>query len=250
MQAFQSEQNDQIDITLSTTVERTATPLNIPVNMSVILTWEGKPDRYSISNFENPVLKNLSMTGSQNSSKAELRNGKIYTIKNYVFNLKPIELGMGYVESIIIEYTDNMTGVKDHLLTQRMSIKGEPPLYEKDLGYVFTISAIVMSVFLVFYIILWVRKTKMNKNEPETVVPKMEDQVLSVLKTIHSEDKIPYRNKIDRVISEFRKYLIDRFNIPEENKSAESFIEEITNAGLEDEYIDKIKKRFLKKQKF
>ncbi|MCH8286222.1 hypothetical protein IIB79_06795, partial [candidate division KSB1 bacterium] len=221
--AFQTDSTN-INISLSISIDNTETPLNIPVEMTVIMSWEGGPDRYSIGTFENPVLTNLLITGSESKSRTEVRNGVVFTVKEYTYSIQPAELGMGYIESIIIEYTDNMAGIKDHLITQRMSVKGLVPVFERGYSLIWAgLGLLALSGFLVGLVLVMRRKAivkKLGEIQPDLI----KDSEIKKIKSIQSDSRLSFKQKTGEIFVEFKNYLVMKFRIPEDSKSDKQVI--------------------------
>ena len=233
-----------VNISLSTKIDRTETPMNIPVPMTVIMSWEGTPDRFIIGPFESPVLTNLEIVGSQSKSRTELREGKIFTVKEYSYLIQPMELGMGYVESIIIEYNDNMTGVKDRLVTQRMALKGLSPVYEGDNSLLWAGIGILLVTGFFVAMILYVRRRTIVKKLKDIQPVLAEDSVNDKIKSIRMNTKTSFKQKTNDIFKEFRIFLIDRFDVPEDSKSDSQMIQSLIDRGAEDEIASKVRAIF------
>ena len=241
--AFQTDSTN-INISLSISIDNTETPLNIPVEMTVIMSWEGSPDRYSIGTFENPVLTNLLITGSESKSRTEVRNGVVFTVKEYTYSIQPAELGMGYIESIIIEYTDNMAGIKDHLITQRMSVKGLVPVFERGYSLIWAgLGLLALSGFLVGLVLVMRRKAivkKLGEIQPDL----MKDSEIEKIKSIQSDSRLSFKQKTGEIFVEFKNYLVMKFRIPEDSKSDKQVINVLEESGVDEEIISIVQEIF------
>ena len=240
LKAFQADSTGAINISLSAVIERVETPLNVPVTMTVILSWEGKTDRYRIGPFENPVLTNLEVVGSRSSARSELRDGKVFAVKEFTFSLQPVELGMGYIDGIIIEYTDTMTGAKDYLITQRMSVKGLPPEYTKDYSLLLTGIGLLAVAGFIIVLIFFMRRRRQERKVIEIQPDLIENTIIERLKNVHSQNNLSFSQKLDEVVAEFRHFLIKKFDIPQDRKSDALIIETISESGVEESIIAKI----------
>ncbi|KPK89377.1 hypothetical protein AMJ80_09875 [bacterium SM23_31] len=194
---------------------------------------------------ENPVLTNLEITGSQSSSRTELRDGKVFAVKEYTYSLQPVELGMGYIDGIIIEYTDIKTGVKDYLITQRMSVKGLIPVYAKDYSLIWTGVYLLAFAGFLTGLIFYIRRRRQGKNVIEIQPALIENTTIERLKQVHAQNNFSFSRKLDEVIAEFRHFLIKKFDIPQDRKSDALIIETITESGIEENIIKKIHAIFI-----
>jgi len=241
--AYQSDSTN-INISFSVTIDKVETPLNIPVEMTVIMSWEGVPDRYSIGPFENLVLTNMLITGNGSKSRTELRNGIVYTIKEYSYTILLSALGMGYIEPIIIGYTDKVTGIKDHLIPQRMSVKGLAPDFDGGNSLIWAgLGLLVVSGSLVGLVFVMRRRAIVKKLE-EIQPDLKKDSEIEKIKLIQSDNRLSFKQKIAEIFIEFRKYLFLKFSIPEDSKSDKQIINVLEESRVNEEIISKINQIF------
>lgn len=240
--AFQSDSTFSSNISLESALEKTEVPLNKSIKLTIKLSWEGKSDRYKVDSIEEPILTNLEIYGSSSSSKTELRNGAAYTIKSFEFTLRPVEMGMSYVDPLIIAYTETSSESIDHLITNRLSIKVLEPEYEDDYGWVISVliwAGVAMLAGGGGYI---VRKNIIQKRQPEAPPPPpVEDKYFKKLEAPKSNSLDSYRKRLDEVVSVFRGYVIEKFDIPAENRSDSSLIEFLYSVKTDEDIIQQIR---------
>ncbi|MBD3384574.1 hypothetical protein GF407_06565 [candidate division KSB1 bacterium] len=111
-------------------VDRTSVPLNRTVTFTIRLQWSGDLERYEIHKFDNPLLENFEIVGNASSNRVLQEGGNQQAINEYEYILKPGRLGMGYIEGVIIKYTDLKTDRNYRLITNRLEVKVEDPLPE------------------------------------------------------------------------------------------------------------------------
>jgi hypothetical protein len=115
-------------ISLNAFVQQDQVPQNRTVELVIRLQWSGDLDRYEVHPFDEPILQNLHIQGSGSTNRAANENGVTKAIREYTFTLKPEAIGMAYVESFIITYTDLSTDVEHRLTTNRIPIKVIDPI--------------------------------------------------------------------------------------------------------------------------
>jgi hypothetical protein len=243
--AFQSDSTASSNISLESMLEKTEVPLNKSVKLTINLSWEGKSDRYKVDSVEEPILTNLEIYGSSSSSKTELRNGTAYTIKSFEFTLRPVEMGMSYVDPLIIAYTETSSENNDHLLTNRLSIKVLQPEYEADYGWMIRVLIWVGVAIIVGVGGYLTRKNIMKKRQPEEApLPPVEDKYFEKLEAAKGNSFDSYRRRLDEVVSLFRGYVIEKFDIPLENRSDNSLIEFLYGIKTDEDIIQQIRSIF------
>ena len=97
------------EIRLRTYVESENIPLNREVVYHIELRWQGDLSRYRISEIVEPAVTNLVTRGSGSSNKVRTSaNGELISIKEITFYFRPLEMGMAYIDGVIIRYNDTL----------------------------------------------------------------------------------------------------------------------------------------------
>ena len=115
-------------IEISAKIEAIQVALNRTTKLYVTLSWIGGPDRYSITNFDNPVLTNFDIVGTSTVNRTEVINRQTHVFKDYIYTLQPRDLGMGYVEGVIVKCRNLVLERDVNLVTQRISIEITDPI--------------------------------------------------------------------------------------------------------------------------
>ncbi|MFC1477099.1 BatD family protein [candidate division KSB1 bacterium] len=238
--AFQTDTTQTWAISLSDTIDKTETPLNSPVTLIVTLSWQGRPDKYRIGVIENPALTNLETVSSTSSSRSEVIQGRIYTFKEFVYTLQPQELGMAYIDGLIIPYTETTQDISDNLATARLSVKITAPVFEKDYSYIWKWSIGAAGLILLIFLFMRLRRTRRSKAEQVQPVRPLEDIYFEKLSGVSKYNLSSYRQPLDEVITVFRKYLTDKFAIPVEKRTGQALSEFFYETGIDDTLIQKI----------
>ncbi len=163
-EAFQVDSLYSQEINISVDIDKTEVPLNETVSFKVVLSWAGTPDRYEIKEVLTPELSNFEITGSMSSSRSELKKGANFSIKEYVFMLKPVDIGMAYIDRMNIKYKLKGSDDESFLNTQRLSVTAISPVYPVDYSWIwkFGLGAVVVC-FLGFFSIKYFRRKKEEK---------------------------------------------------------------------------------------
>jgi len=243
--AFQADSTAVGMINLSSSVDKTETPLNQPVNLTVTMTWEGRPNRYVIDPFEKPGLTNLEMTGSSTNSRSELRNGRLYTIKDFSFRLYPVEMGMAYIDEIVITYGDTTSGIYDRLVTQRLDVKVISPVYEADYGWVWrTVLGILVLGALAGGLTIGLKRRRGKKEDDEPPPKPPEDLALEEIANVTAGNSGSLKKPLDDMITVFRKFLVGKFAIPAGSRSDGAVVSFLEKEGCPDDLAGKVRAVF------
>ncbi len=228
------------NIKISTQVDRTTVPLNRTLTLHVSLKWDGDPDRYQILDFENPALTNFEITGTATSNKTEVVNGKVVTHRDYEFTLKPRELGMGYVEGVIVKYKDGISGKQHSLVTQRISLKVTDPVPEGHSATHWPTAILYVALLIIFAGILWFfliyRKSKKSIPEIEEVPP-VEETYLKNLKELIDFSNPDLKNGFSQLSKLLRNYLSEKFDLPAKQATTQELLKEMNNRKMDEKLV-------------
>jgi len=250
--AQDSLQVQEGEITISASVDILEVPLNSSVAFTIKIEWIGGQGRYEIGDFENPVLTNFVISENSSSNIVEDRNGTQYTVKLYNYVLEPLEMGMAYIDGVIVKYTDTGNDESSRILTKRIGVEVLRPVEERDwsLAIYSLIAAHIVGGF-VFSLIKFKRhrdkkrEEELKAQEPVIIV---EDKYLSELKKIESEPDINFNDKLNKVSVIFRNYLSEKYEISFEGKSNRGFISALNEKGIEEEIREKMQLIFEKSE--
>ncbi|GBD94654.1 hypothetical protein BMS3Abin05_02265 [bacterium BMS3Abin05] len=231
-------------IKLSTQIDRTQVPLNRTVLLRASLTWEGDPDRYEIVDFENPALTNLEIIGTSTSNKTEVTAGKVFTRRDYAFTLKPRELGMGYVEGIIIKYRDPASDKEYSLVTQRISLKVTDPVPEGHAAGHWPVTILYAAIIIIIIGLFWfflVYKKSKKTGMPIEEVPPIEETYLRSLKEMIDFNKPDLKNDFSQLSKHLRNYLAEKFDLPAIKTTTIELIRIMEEREMEERLISQTK---------
>lgn len=240
---------EQSTIELRTHLPKQETPLNRSIEFQVSLTWIGDMSRYQIVQIPQPVLTNLLLEGSGSSNRLEdLGGGQFRSIKTITFQLKPVEIGMAYIDGLQINYRDTKTEEMDVLFSQRLEVKVLDPLPESSgdmKGIVYVVLLIVFFGAVLYFLLMFLRKRRAAQVVETPEISRAE----MVLKEL-SQNVDPKGTNLSemtlRMSKIFREYLSGEFGVSTTESNTEKIIERLTDSGVEDAQLMKLRELFQK----
>jgi len=243
---FASEQGKNIkeEISITASTNQTTIPLNRTVDFSITVRWKGDQERYSIEDFDNPNLTDFEIVSTSSSNIVEDIEGIQYSKKIYSYTLKPIELGMGYVDGVFLKYTDNQTQESNTIVTKRIGIKIIKPIKEADYS---SIIYAVLSFFVItaaaFYIVFVVkrkRRVERERLEKEKKVVDLESQYLQIIKSFKpgaAGDLNKFLNEISQALN---KYISQKYEFETAGLGKNDIIVRLKEKDVDEGIIEKI----------
>lgn len=236
------------DILLRTFIESDNVPLNREVIYHVELRWQGDLNNYQIKDVQEPVLTNLTTRGSGSSNKVNtLADGSVQSVKRITFYLTPIEIGMSYIDGIMIKYTDMASGNESNLISSRIGIKIIEPLPEPGSsplpglllwGFVLLVLA---AGFIYFFIRYQKRKEVERLRAATEVVETVEQKYLRLLRETIQFETDNVRESLSDLSRLLTGYFTEKYNVPAGGISTNDLIEILQEKELPDETIARIK---------
>ncbi len=224
----------QSDIILRTYVESEEVPLNREVVYHVELRWKGDLNRYQISKLSEPQLNNLILRGSGSSN----RDAGSMAIKQFTFYLRPLEIGMAYIDAARITYTDTENNTEGDLLSSRIGVKITEPLPEPgdsrrySMIIIIFISIVSLTVILFFIYRYQIRKKAEQERQKHEQTETIEEKYLRLLKdTVHLK-KENIKDSMADLSHITVGYLGERFNLPSGNLTTRDLIEILKDRDL------------------
>lgn len=241
---------EPIEIRLNTFVESSEVPLNGKVKYHVELSWIGDLSRIQIEPIEQPILTNLLLEGSGSSNRLEpIDDDGFRAVKTITYMFKPVEMGMAYIDGLMIRYKDTATGEEDQLQAQRVMIEVTEPLPDDSSGGVKAIIYVVLLIIffgaIAFFVGKYLNKRRMKAEQlPETVCLPRE------YLTRISQDIDPKSNNLTdmtfRLSKIFREYLSKDFHIAAREAGSGEIIEQLKIKQLDESDLLKLKELFEK----
>lgn len=184
---------DVSSIQLKTFVEQEQVPQNREVVYHVELSWTGPLNRFEISDINEPATTNLSLRSSGSSNKFyQDEEGNPHSVRRITYYFTPVEMGMAYIDGVIIDYRDKQAGQESSLLAQRLGVKIVNPIREgNELLPASTVFLwIVTALFLVivgFFLFRYMQRRNKDQQEDSEAEKTCEQKYLDLLhETIHS----------------------------------------------------------------
>jgi len=226
--ASEQEKNIKEEISITASTNQTTIPLNRTVDFSITVRC---------TDFE--------IISTSSSNVVEDVDGIQYSKKIYSYTLKPMELGMGYVDGVFLKYTDNQTQESNTIVTKRIGIKIIKPIKEAD--YSSIIIYAVLSFFVVtavaFSIVFAVkrrRRIERERLEKEKKVVDLESQYLQIIKNFKPDiagDLNKFLNEISQILN---KYISQKYEFETTGLNKNGIVAGLKEKDVDEGMIEKI----------
>lgn len=235
------------EIQLRTYIENESVPLNREVVYHIELRWQGDLSRYKISDILEPTVSNLATRGSGSSNKVRTApDGSLISVKEITFYFKPLEIGMAYIDGVIIKYNDQLKERDESLISSRIGVKIIEPLPEPtENGVVSNLLfgiIIIVVVGLIVYFYLRYRKKQREAEERalSEIKETVEEKYLRLLKeTIHiNTDNV--KDSLNDLTHLLNGYLSERYHFPVSNLSANDLLDALKEKDLSEDSVSRI----------
>ena len=237
---------EESGIKVSASVDKKEIPLNRNVTLTIQVSWSGGLDRYEIDEFENPVVRNLEIVGTSSSNRVT-GGDKPMAVKEYQLILRPVELGMGYIESAIITYHDRVLEQNQRLVTNRLDVKvidSLPEPGEMGSGWiVFVVVFVLLGAGAIAFILLQKKRRERQATEEAEVLLPMEELYLQELKeTVDlSATELDVGQGFSTLSRFYRKFLSEKFVIRALEATTEDVVNSLSEAVADERFINNTK---------
>lgn len=236
------------EIRLEAFVDKTECPLNRPVLLTIRLTWSGDQDRFKVHPFDNPILHNLEITGNATANRVGAVNGTVSSVEEHQFTLKPTNLGMAYVEGLIITYTDLETDKEYSLTTNRLEVEIVDPLPEpgSKMWMVWLALILVIVVAAVYVGIALKKKKEVAKKQAEleaaAAIP-LEEKYLAQLKEAvnFNDPALDTGEAINRISKIVRHFLHEKFTVSGLEATTSEVLDELESLDPDQRFMNEIR---------
>ena len=234
------------DIQLRTYVESENIPLNREVVYHIELRWQGDLSRYRISEIVEPTVTNLATRGSGSSNKVRTSpEGKLTSIKEITFYFRPLEMGMAYIDGVIIRYQDTAKDKEESLISSRIGVKIIDPLPEPSANANFsTLIGGLVLILLVSAAVIFFLRYRRNKKEAlakaqAEPIETIEEKYLRLLKeTIHlNTDNV--KDSLGDLTHLFDGYFSERYHLPAQSMSDKNLLTALEEKGVSADILEK-----------
>jgi len=237
-------------ILLNTYVEKSQVPLNGNVILHIEVSWPGKLNRYQIKPVSQPILTNLLLEGSGSENRLlTLDDGSLRAVKAITYRFRPLEMGMAYIDGIVIRYSDRDAGDEENLSSQRIMIEILEPLAENKSNRFQAVIYIVLFIIFfgitTYFILKYFRKKKQVRQNGNSEISLAESYLNKLTQEVDPRGT-NLQEMIIRLSRIFRDYLDQDLNIPAKELSTEEIFSSLKNIELEDVDIENLAAVFKK----
>jgi hypothetical protein len=234
--------NQQIQLTAY--VEQSKIPLNGTAILHIELSWPGKLNRYQIEPVSQPILTNFLLEGSGSENRLlTLDDGSLKAIKAITYRLRPLEMGMAYIDGIIVKYKNRETGDEENLSSQRIMIEILEPLPEgggeRFQAVVYLILLGIFFAITAYFIFLYIRKKKLAQEEGLPEISLAESYLNRLTQEVDPRGT-NLEEMIGRLSRIFREYLDRDLNIPAKELSTQEIVETFKSKDIEDQDLNNL----------
>jgi hypothetical protein len=236
-------------VTLGAFIEPKQVPVNRTAILTLRLTWEGALDSVVVGEVFEPILSNLEITGTSTSNKVVGTQTGTQSIKEIRYTLKPKSLGMGYIDSVRVNYEDRKAGVVHQLKTQRLSVEAIDPVPEKQGGSRLWLWAILFICFITGTFGGAMAFLKSRKRKPRETAPIQKPAEETYLDSLKEKVDLQSENRQDAFVTLsklFRQYLSDKFGIAALEATTKELLGTLRNSGVEENLLRKCEAIFEK----
>jgi hypothetical protein len=166
-----------------------------------------------------------------------------------MYQLKPMEMGMAYIDGLVIKYRDQKTGEEDELLSQRIMIEIVEPIAEsKKTGIKALLYIVLLVIFfssLVYFLLRFIRKRRKKDLQIPINISPAEEYLEQISNEINPSG--PNFSEMTIALSRiFREYLSREFQIKAKEASSQEIIESLSGKNIEESDLLKLKELFEK----
>jgi hypothetical protein len=240
---FPIQETKKTEIKISTRVSQTKIPLNRTFELKVTLSWIGDSGMYTVVDLENPMLTNFEIVGTSTTSRSELVNNHTQIFKDFTYILKPKELGMGYVEGVLVKVHDNTVNEDETLSTQRISVEVVDPVPEKDeqkTGWLFILIPFIV-LFFGLGLFFWHRKRGVfRKKTVEEPAQPVESHFLEDLRIQVDLNKPNLHEDFSTLSKLLRRYLSEKFSLRALELTTDKLLDLLEETAMEENQIGSV----------
>ncbi len=228
-------------------VDQKRVPLNRFLKFIVKIEWVGEIDRYQVSELEDPIMENFEVYSTSSADHRMSEGGVSKAARIYEFSLKPLSMGMGYIEGVMVKYIDNETGEGHHLITNRIEVEVVESVPEPGSNrYFFKWIISILIMLTIFGLVgygLWKKKQVKKKHAEEIkVIPLEEEFLKSLHETIDlSKQELNVNNSFWELSTLFRKYLSKKYQFPALEYTTDQIMNELSITQVDERDLDDIK---------
>jgi len=236
------------NIELKTFVESSKVPLNRKVVFHIQLSWIGELSRYQFKSIPQPILTNLVMEGSGSSNKLEpIGDGRLRAIKTITYQFRPVELGMAYIDGIVVKYLDTTTNKEETLQSQRVMVEIVDPVPEnggkKARAVIYIVLLIIFFGTIIYFVIVYFHKRRNRETMNVRLVAPAEVFLQKIGQEVDPK-AANLREMVSRLSKIFREFLGREFKILAVEASSEELLTQLRKCDVDEADILQLQKMF------
>ncbi len=232
-------------IKMKASVSSKEVPLNRPLIFTIRVEWFGELSRYEISEVEDPVVRNFTIQSNSSSDRREMIDGELKAIKTFEFELIPLELGMGYIEGVIVKYIDTAAGEGKHLVTNRLEVKVIDPVPEPGSKKGLIKWVVLFLILIVLGVaIFWGQKRRVEnrrkqEEEAAAMAPIEEDYLKQLKASVPiNNPSLNLKEGYSQLSALLKKYLSEKYEIPATTAISEEIIQRLKQNDVSESLIN------------
>lgn len=214
-------QTDSIatQIQLKTYLEKTTVPLNKEVVFYLELSWTGELSRYHIVEAGDPVVTNLELRRSGSSNRAFIDDaGNPRSVKTISYYYSPKEVGMAYIDGVVLKYEDQLTNKQESLMAKRLGAKIVGPLSDPRncssvVLLIIKILAVLFVLTVICFIFKYFRQKKINQIQDEDESKTLEEKFLLKLQTDIKSTELTISERTEWLSKTIADYFHQKFEL-------------------------------------
>lgn len=236
-------------VSISASLDRDKIPKNQLAQLTVSLKWKGDFDKFSFSDPPKPILDKVKIIGTSASNIRGIENNISYSERRYVYTLKPEEEGIGTIEPISVEFTDQENGSRHTLSTPAITLEITSP-YIPFIKKLFGSAIFRVSVFIIFVGtaagigLVLIKKSHIKKEKEakeEVLVLSAEENALKELDSLSQlrliGDHKQYYSRISQIL---RDYLSNVYQIRTKEVISTDILRELEGRAVEPSILDAV----------
>ncbi|HPI73627.1 MAG TPA: BatD family protein [bacterium] len=218
-------------IRVSAFAEQSTVPLNRTVPVTIRLEWQGDLDRYEIIEVENLTAQNFEVVGNSSANRVAVVDGRNLSVHDFQYTLRPMSLGMGYVNGLTVRYADAGNGKQYRLFTNRVEIRVVDPVAEPGAhDWLYYLAAALLLLAALVYVFVKLQKKKKQEAEKALALAQqqkpIEERYLEQLRTQIPLDsrELDTGEALSRLSRLLRRYWSEKHGLPGLEATSEEFL--------------------------
>lgn len=222
-------------------LDRSVVPLNRTVRYTVQVRWSGDLQRYEVEEVETRGLSNLEIMENASASWVGDLEGQPQQIRSYEFTLKPLSLGMAYVNGAVVTYRDHRRDASEHLATNRLGVEVVEPVAEGDTP-MWLYATVALLLFAGLGWVSWAvvnRRRGRQRAQESDAQPQLPLEEVYLTELEEMDPTSPSSSELFSALSRlFRRYLGERYGVASVEMTTEEILTELRKRAIAEPVID------------